>query len=115
MLKNLLIAGAVMFSAAGFAGDIAFGKVVGTKVYSFNDNKSVKVYFELAAKSSTPGCKEQGKPFGIITYSKKTEASVSHMLSVILAAQISGKQIRIYSQTDNSCEIDLVALQESYY
>lgn len=104
-----------MLYSTSFAGDIAFGKVTGTKVYSFNDNKLRKVYFEQGATLDTPGCKEQERPFGIITYSKKSEASVSHMLSVILAAQMANKKVRIFSQSENGCEIDFVGLQDSYY
>ncbi|MBQ4835745.1 MULTISPECIES: hypothetical protein [Pseudoalteromonas] len=115
MLRKILLFGALSCSLNVFAGDIAFGKVVGTKVYDFSDNKSVKVYFEKGSTLGTSACKESERPFGVITYSKKTEASVNHMLSVILAAQMSGKKMRIFSKADNSCEVDFVALQETYF
>ncbi|KZN33633.1 hypothetical protein [Pseudoalteromonas luteoviolacea] len=115
MLNKILFIGAISCALNVFAGDIAFGKVVGTKVYDFSNNKAIKVYFEKGSQLWTPGCSENGRPFGTITYSQKSDQAVNHMFSTIIAAQMSGKKVRIFSQAENSCEVDFVGLQESYY
>ncbi|KPZ73124.1 hypothetical protein AN944_00272 [Shewanella sp. P1-14-1] len=94
------------------AADIAFGKVIGVKHYDFNNVKVIKVYF---SKESTHQTTEMCNGVGTITQTKHSEQVVSQMQSIAMAGYLSGSKVRAYSESNDSCEIDLISLQERYF
>lgn len=105
-----LILFSVSFSSHG--GDIAFGTLKGIKVYDYSSYKVTKLYFGSDAthldESSCQGVAD-------ITHSLHDDKTLNQMVSVALAAYMSGKKVRAYSQGSGSCEADLVTVQNTYF
>ncbi|KZN59026.1 hypothetical protein [Pseudoalteromonas luteoviolacea] len=115
-MKKIIFTLVMLFSLDSMAADIALGNIRGLKVYDFDNNKSIRIYFEKnAIHTNSNACVEQGYQTAIITVAKHDEATVDRMLSIVLAAQMANKKIRVASANANSCEVDFIALQESYF
>lgn len=110
------VVGTLLFFIATLchAESIGFGVVVAVKQYDLGADKNVKIYLNSNATHVNSNCLENGKVYGIITPSQHDEAATSRMFSLAIAAYMSGKKIRIHSET-NSCQIDFVAIQEAVF
>jgi len=92
------------------ADDIAFGTLKAVKIYDFSTDKSIRFIFNDDSTHTNDDCSLVAK----ITYSKHDKEFIDRMLSVALAAQMSGKKVRITSE-DGTCEADFIALQETRF
>ncbi len=104
----------LFISLGSYAGDIGFGTVEGVKVYDFSSDDSIRVYLNSASTHVNADCVAGAMVVGKISKASHEEAVVDRMLSMLLAANMSGKKVRLHSETA-SCEIDFVAIQQSYY
>lgn len=96
------------------AGSIGFGQVVGIKQYDLGSNNSVRIFLSEDAINVNSGCRQNGYIYGEITPSNHSEATINRMFSLASAAYMSGRMVRLHSNTD-SCEVDFVAVQESIF
>ncbi len=92
------------------ARDIGFGKLSGVKVYGFSNDKSVALYFEPTATHLNPDCDRKAT----FSYSEHSVEEINRFLSIAMAAYLSGKKVRVHSQSAN-CEGHFIALQDSYF
>ncbi|RYV04099.1 hypothetical protein SOPP22_01475 [Shewanella sp. OPT22] len=104
-----------LFSLNVSAVDIAFGTIKGIKLYDFANSKSIKVYFDSDSIISNKSCMaESGLIIGTIENNKHEPKTIDRMLSLLLMAQASKQKVRVYSN-GNGCEIDFVAIQDTYF
>ncbi|WP_444942956.1 hypothetical protein ACJJIK_12745 [Microbulbifer sp. ZKSA006] len=96
------------------AGSIGFGQVIAVKQYDLGSNESVKIYLSENSTNVNTNCIENGNVYGVITPSSHDESTINRMFSLATAAYMSGKKLRLHSETD-SCEVDFVAVQESVF
>ena len=100
-----------LISSSAFAGDIAFGKLKGIKIYDYANSKVTNLHFDDSATSkSVEGC----NGVATITHSLHPEESTKQMMSIAIAAYMSGKKVRAAS-AGNTCELDFLAMQETYF
>lgn len=104
----------LLVSVGSYAGDIGFGTVEGVKIYDFSSDDSIRVYLSSTSTHVNENCIAGAMIVGKISKASHEESVVDRMLSMLLAANMSGKKVRLHSET-SSCEIDYVAIQESYY
>ena len=106
-----IIAALLFTSSVAHADNIAFGVLKAIKVYDQSANKVTKLYFSNdATYQNIPGCDLVAN----ITHSQHSEEAINQFVSIALSAYASGKKVRAYS-SNNTCEIDFLALQESYF
>lgn len=106
-----IIAALLLTSSLAHADNIAFGVLKGIKVYDQSASKVAKLYFSTdATYQNIPECDLVAN----ITHSQHSEAAVNQFVSIALSAYTSGKKVRAFSSND-TCEIDFLALQESYF
>ena len=113
-MKSLGIILCLLLSLNAYAGDVVFGTIKGIKLYDFSGDKSIKVYFNADATNINVKCVSGSSIVAILSIASHDEATVNRMLSMLLSANMAGKKVRIHSAVD-SCEIDFVAIQETYY
>jgi len=112
---NRVIAIFLLFISLGsYAGDIGFGAVEGVKIYDFSNDESIRVFLSSTSTHVNADCIAGSMVVGKISKEKHEQSVVDRMMSMVLAANMSGKKVRLYSETA-SCEIDFVAIQKSYY
>lgn len=105
----------MLISSLAFSGaNIGFGTVKGIKVYNNATPKFTKVYLNSdATNMDVPECN------GAATITHQNYASepaaLNQMISIVLAAYMSGKKIRLLSSDDNECEATFIAIQENYF
>ncbi|WP_104401525.1 hypothetical protein [Vibrio penaeicida] len=92
------------------AKDIGFGTLKGVKVYDFKTDNSLRIYFNDSATHLNKDCNGIAR----FTFSRHSPEFIDKVLSVAMAAQISGKKVRIHSE-DGSCEGAFIALQQTYF
>ncbi|BDU40353.1 hypothetical protein [Vibrio nigripulchritudo] len=92
------------------AKDIGFGTLKWVKVYDFKTDKSLRIYFSDSATHLNQDC----KGVACFTFSRHSSEFIDKVLSVAMAAQISGKKVRIHSE-EGSCEGAFIALQETRF
>ena len=111
-MRLLVLLTCLIYSAKIFAGDtIALGTLKGIKVFDFPASKVTKLYFtDDATSRDVAGC----DGIANITHSARSETAINQMMSIAIAAYISGKKIRAYS-SGKTCEADFIALQESQF
>lgn len=110
-LNIALAAFLCLLSHVSFADDIAFGEIKGIKVYDFPSSKVTKIYFADGASKLIEDC----DGVAIITHALHEGSTRQVMTSIALAAYMAGKKVRAYSHSAGSCEIDLIAVQDSYF
>lgn len=109
-LSLLLIFGFLSIGNAA-ADTIAFGKLKGIKTYDFSNSKVLKLYFtEDATLKQAEGC----DGVATLTYSQHSEAFITQVTSIALTAYTTALKVRAYS-SDDSCELDFLALQETNF
>ncbi len=101
-----------LISFAAYANNIAYGTLIGIKLYDFSNSKVTKIYFAADASHQS---EESCQGVGTITYGQHDEATVNQMLSIAMAGYLSGEKLRAYSQQDGSCEIDFISIQKTYF
>ncbi|GLX84519.1 hypothetical protein tloyanaT_07710 [Thalassotalea loyana] len=92
------------------ATDIGLGTLIAVKVYDLGTDKSIRVYFGNDVTFENQSCLRVAK----VTYNAHDKEFVDRFLSVAMAAYMSGKKVRITSNT-NDCEASLIALQETRF
>lgn len=111
MKKGLLLVALIMACLNVQAANIGFGLVKGVKVYDMDGDKSVVIYLDDGAeRKEIAGCGGVGR----VTIALHEKDVVDRITSVALAAYAAGKKVRLYS-SQNTCEIDAVVMQESYF
>ena len=111
MRKRGLIVLLTMLSCANVnASDIGLGTVKGIKVYDFGPDKSTKIFL---SDDATHKVLENCNGTGSISHTRDPDIR-KKMVSIAMAAYMSGKKIRIYS-SNATCEIDFIALQETRF
>ena len=113
-MKPYLLILLLAFSTFSYAGNIGLGQVVAVKQYDFSGNKTVKIYLDSSSSHVNSQCVENYRPVGTLTHAKHDADTISRMFSLATAAYMSGKKVRLYSSV-NTCEVDLVALQEEQF
>ncbi|QDO85866.1 hypothetical protein FM037_24665 [Shewanella psychropiezotolerans] len=98
------------FSSLVEAGDIAFGTLKGVKVYGFANDQSIRLVFNSDATHLKSDCNFVAK----FTFSQHDEAFIDRVLSVALAAYMSGQKVRVHAVSD-TCEGEFIAMQDSYF
>lgn len=100
-----------LLSTSIFAAEIAFGTLKGIKVYDYTSTKKTDLYFsDNATSQNVEGC----NGVATITHSLHSEASLNQMVSLAVAAYMSGKKVRANS-SGNTCELDFLAIQETLF
>ena len=110
-MKKLVIS--MLLSLTSFqaiaGANIAFGKLKGIKIYE--KEKLTKIYFEDdATHKSVEFC----EGVATITHAIHDKAEIDRILSIALSAFAAGKKVRAYS-TSSTCELDFIAIQETYF
>lgn len=90
--------------------DIAHGRLKGIKVYDQATFKATKIYFDDQAKIYNDDC----DGVAIITHSKHSDKGLDQITSLALSAYMAGKKVRAFS-LKGTCELDFLAIQESYF
>ncbi len=107
-----------------FAGNIAYGTLMGVQVHDSAQGKITRIYFhgndgdiEYDETTDCKGSIPYGEKyvFANITHNQHDIAALQQMTSVALAAYMSGKKVRAYSYTNNSCEVDMLSIQSAYF
>jgi hypothetical protein len=104
----------LFISLGSYAGDIGFGTVEGIKIYDFSNDESIRVFLSSTSTHVNADCIVGSMVVGKISKVKHDQSVIDRMMSMVLTANISEKKVRLHSAT-NSCEIDFVAIQKSYY
>lgn len=112
MKKLVLIFSLIFVSGNLNASDIAFGKIVGIKVYDFSNSKVTKIKFD---PNSDRQLEAQCQGVGLITHASHDSEQVQRFLSIALAGYMSGKNVRAYTTTTGSCEVELLAIEDQYF
>jgi phage FluMu gp28-like protein len=100
----------MFFFNAANASDIGLGTVKGIKIYDMSADKLTKIHLsDDATHKALSGC----NGVGVISHTRDPEIR-KEILSVAMAAYMSGKKVRIYSSS-GTCEVDFIALQETYF
>lgn len=108
---SLLFTLAFLSISNATADTIAFGKLRGIKTYDFSNNKVLKLYFsENATLKQVEGC----NGVATLTYSQHSEAFIAQVTSIALTAYTTGLKVRAHS-SDDTCELDFLALQEANF
>jgi hypothetical protein len=109
-MKYLMIV-VFLLSTPVFAADIAFGTLVGIKVYDYPASKVTNLYFaDDATHKTVEGC----NGVATITHNARSPEALSQIISLAMAAYMAGKKVRANS-VNNTCELDFLALQESHF
>lgn len=103
-----------LISIVSNAEPIAFGNIVAIKQYDMGSDKSIKIYLDSSSTHTNSMCAENGRFYGTITHSDHEEQTINRMFSLVTAALMAGKKIRLHS-TSNSCEVDFVAIQDAVF
>lgn len=107
-MKFELLCLSLLLTFPAVAGDIAFGALKGIKVYDQTAKKVTELHFvDDASSQSIEACNGVAR----ITHSLHSEVSLNQMVSLAVAAYMSGKKVRANSSGD-TCEIDFLAIQE---
>lgn len=110
-MKTLLLSLFLSSPLATAGNTIALGTLKGIKVYDYSSSKVTKFYFSDESTSrDVSGCNGVAN----MTHSQRSETAINQIMSMALAAYMSGKKIRAYSSSD-TCELDFMALQESIF
>lgn len=113
-MKKLMVFVLLFVCSMCHAESIGFGVVVAVKQYDIGSDKGIKIYLDPSATYVNSACLESARVYGKITPSLHDEPTINRMFSLVMAAYMSGKKIRLHSET-NSCEIDFVAMQEAVF
>ena len=104
----LLLAITTAFSCVvSAATDIGHGTLKGIKVYDLGADKSIRIYFNNDVNNENTNCSKVAK----VTYNLHDKEFVDRFLSIAMAAYISGKKVRVVSNT-NDCEASFIGIQE---
>lgn len=110
-MKRLIVLLISLLSFSASASNLAFGTLKGIKVYGQNSNKVTKLYFsDDAILQHVEGCKGVAH----MTHSLHSPDLLNQMMSLAIAAYMSGKKVRAWSTAD-TCELDFLALQETSF
>jgi len=113
--RNIAFFGVYLFPLYAISGEIGYGQINSIKQYDFTNNKSVVVILEGAATHTNPACLSNGMIHGNISYTEHEAGMVNSLLSMSMAAYMAGKKVRLYSETNNSCEIDFIGIQDTFF
>ncbi|WP_064791905.1 hypothetical protein [Shewanella woodyi] len=113
LIKQFIVLALSYFSLLSVqAANIGYGTLTGVKLYDFSNSKVIKVHF---AADATHKDESPCNGVGTITYGQHEADVINQMLSVAMAAYLSGEKLRAYSQHNGSCEIDLITIQKTYF
>lgn len=102
----------LFLSSAAHSGDIAYGTIKGIKVYDFPNDKVTKIFFNSdATHQKEASCQATAR----ITHSLHSEPTLQSMQSLALAAYMGNKKIRAYSKINGSCEVELIAITDTFF
>lgn len=123
LMSGFLVASSIVVSTSALAGNIVHSKVLAVQVHNAAHIKMTKIYFDGKAdvvdKAETAKCKTkygngEDVVFATITHGLHDEFAVDQMTNIALAAQASGKKVRAYSYENDSCEADMISIQDIY-
>jgi len=110
-LKTIIFSVVACFTASvALAEDIGFGTIKGIKVGHGNIDQ-IAVHLDDGYTLNGRNCN------GVIFVRKSDISSerMSQITSVLLAAYMAGKKIRLHSHLPTGCNATFIAIQESYF
>jgi hypothetical protein len=96
------------------AAEIGYGTIHAIKHYNLSSTKAIKIYFKNDVSNYNGACRSQNFIHGYLPITSQNEKEVDRVLSIAMAAQLSGKKIRLYSEA-STCQISLISISDTNF
>jgi hypothetical protein len=96
------------------AAEIGYGTIHAIKHYNLSNIKSLKIYFKNDVSNYNGSCRSQNFIHGYLPITTQNEKEVDRVLSIAMAAQLSGTKVRLYSET-STCKISLISISDTNF